>query len=188
MSEFAAVVLAGGAARRFGGIDKMQLRVGGRTLVDRVLEAVADAAPVVVVGPSRPVSVPVLWTRETPPGSGPLAGLAAGLALVPESAELVAVLAGDLPLLSHRTVARMRAALLGSRAAGAVLVDPAGYPQWLTGVWRAGELRRALPEDVRDRSVRSVLGELGPLRIPASPREAADVDTPQDLSRIQRYG
>ncbi|MEH6375729.1 NTP transferase domain-containing protein, partial [Streptomyces sp. KLMMK] len=43
MTGYDAVVLAGGAARRLGGADKPTLRVGGRTLLDRVLEACADA-------------------------------------------------------------------------------------------------------------------------------------------------
>ncbi|MER5393911.1 NTP transferase domain-containing protein, partial [Saccharopolyspora sp. NPDC002686] len=48
MAEFAAVVLAGGRARRLGGVDKVLLPVGGRTLLDRTLDAVAEADPLVV--------------------------------------------------------------------------------------------------------------------------------------------
>ncbi|MFD2077450.1 molybdenum cofactor guanylyltransferase [Actinopolymorpha cephalotaxi] len=77
------IVLAGGGARRFGGTDKVLLPVGGRTMLDRVLAACVGAASVTVVGPRRPVdpSLPVRprWTREDPPGSGPLAAVAAGL-------------------------------------------------------------------------------------------------------------
>ncbi|MGW0901366.1 NTP transferase domain-containing protein, partial [Streptomyces goshikiensis] len=38
-----AIVLAGGAARRLGGVDKPALPVGARTLLDRVLDACPDA-------------------------------------------------------------------------------------------------------------------------------------------------
>ncbi|NJP68904.1 NTP transferase domain-containing protein, partial [Streptomyces spiramenti] len=38
-APFDAVVLAGGAGRRLGGADKAAVRVGGRTLLDRVLTA-----------------------------------------------------------------------------------------------------------------------------------------------------
>ncbi|WP_438949006.1 NTP transferase domain-containing protein, partial [Streptomyces harbinensis] len=36
---FDAIVLAGGAARRLGGADKAAVTVGGRPLLDRVLDA-----------------------------------------------------------------------------------------------------------------------------------------------------
>lgn len=36
--------------------------------------------PIVVVGPRRELITPVRWTREEPPGAGPVAGLQAGLA------------------------------------------------------------------------------------------------------------
>ena len=45
------MILAGGAGRRLGGIDKALSRSTGVTLLDRVLGAVSGAARVVVVGP-----------------------------------------------------------------------------------------------------------------------------------------
>ncbi|MEE4545309.1 NTP transferase domain-containing protein [Streptomyces sp. V4-01] len=81
--SYDAVVLAGGAARRLGGADKPALPVGGRMLLDRVLAACPGARATVVVGPRRPTSRPVRWTREDPAGGGPLPALAAGLAALP---------------------------------------------------------------------------------------------------------
>lgn len=100
-----AVVLAGGAASRLGGADKPAVRVGGRSLLDRVLDAVADAGTVVVVGPRRPTRHEVRWVREVPPGAGPVPALMAGLTQV--DAEVVAVLAADLPFLDAPTVRRL---------------------------------------------------------------------------------
>ncbi|GAA2792592.1 molybdenum cofactor guanylyltransferase [Saccharopolyspora taberi] len=178
---FAAVVLAGGAARRLGGVDKLRLPVGDRSLLERTLDAVAGADPVVVVGPRREVAHRVAWTREDPPGGGPLAGLSAGLAALSADVELVAVLAADHPHLTPGTVSRLLAAV--GPAQGAVLVDADGVPQWLVGVWRGQALRAAMPADVRDRSVRGVLGALAPVQLPAVGAEASDVDTPDDLRR-----
>jgi len=45
MTEFDAVVLAGGAGRRLGGVDKALVEVGGQDLLTRVLGAVAGAQP-----------------------------------------------------------------------------------------------------------------------------------------------
>ncbi|MFD6552737.1 molybdenum cofactor guanylyltransferase, partial [Streptomyces sp. NPDC058398] len=100
-----AVVLAGGAARRLGGEDKPGVRVGGRTLLDRVLAACADATRTVVVAGPRPTARPVEWAREDPPGGGPLAALDAGLRHT--AAPYVLVLSADLPFLEEKTVRRL---------------------------------------------------------------------------------
>lgn len=172
---WAAVVLSGGRGSRLGGVDKSALRVAGRTLLDHALGAVRGAARVVVVGPPHDAEG-VTWAREDPPGGGPVAGLAAGLAHVSE--EFVAVLAVDQPGLTASTVDRLRLAASGG---GAVLVDETGREQWLAGVWRTAALRAALPADPRGASMRSVLGPLAPTPVPALPGEARDVDTPDDL-------
>lgn len=182
---FAAVILAGGRARRLGGVDKMALTVDGRTLLDRSLAAVADADPVVIVGPRREVTAAVHWTREDPPGAGPLAGLAAGLAALPEdlgAEHQVAVLAGDLLGVLPDTVARLRTALAArADAGGALLVDDAGFRQWMHGVWRLGVLREQVSAASAGAPLREVLGRLPLVEVPARGDEAADVDTPDDL-------
>ena len=78
-APFDAIILAGGAGRRLGGRDKSALTVAGRPLLSRVLQAVIRARRVVVVGQ---VEVPdgVGQVSEDPPGGGPVAGIAAGLA------------------------------------------------------------------------------------------------------------
>lgn len=174
--SWSAVVLAGGRGSRLGGVDKAAVVVGGRTLLDRVLDAVAAARQVVVVGPGKDVPG-VTWAREDPPGGGPVAGLAAGLAHV--GTDLVVLLAVDQPGITGSTVDRLLAAVGDT---GAVLVDDDGRAQWLTGAWRVDRLRNALPADPRDASVRSVLGPLDPARVAARPAETCDVDSPHDLA------
>lgn len=185
-ADFAAVVLAGGSARRLGGVDKVLLPIEGRTLLDRTLDAVADADPVVVVGPPRTTAKSVEWTSEDPPGGGPLAGVHAGLLEVPAPIRLVAVLAGDHPHLTSATISRLLQALRAApEASGAVLADGGGNPQWLVGVWRTAALRASMPAEVRNGSIRSVFAPLAPIRVPAAGAEASDVDTPEDLRRAR---
>ncbi|MFD5830561.1 molybdenum cofactor guanylyltransferase [Lentzea sp. NPDC060358] len=171
---YGAIILTGGRGERLGGVDKAALSFREATLLDHVLSVVDDAATKVVVGPRKDVPG-VLWAREDPPGGGPLAGLAAGLAEITE--EWVAVLAVDQPGLTRDTIARLRAA-----GANAVLADD--RPQWLIGVWRVADLREALPEDPRDQPLRKTLRTLAPVEVPASPGEARDVDTPSDLDTL----
>ncbi|TVT54126.1 molybdenum cofactor guanylyltransferase [Amycolatopsis rhizosphaerae] len=188
MPALAGIVLAGGAARRLSGVDKPMLEVGGLPLLHRAVGALAAASPVVVVGPRRPGLPAVRWTREEPPGGGPLAALAAGLAVLPETeeTELVAVLAGDLAAITASTVDRLMAAV-GDGSGGAVLVDGEGRRQWLIGVWRAAGLRAVLPARPENASLRGVLGALDIVGVPEKPGESADVDTPEDL-RATRAG
>ncbi|ANN17584.1 molybdopterin-guanine dinucleotide biosynthesis protein MobA [Amycolatopsis orientalis] len=177
---YAGIVLAGGAARRLSGVDKPALPVGGKPLMARALAALADADPVIVVGPERPGFGGVRWTREASPGAGPVAALAAGLAMVPT--EIVVVLAGDLAGVRRSTVDRLTAAL--GTAPGAVLVDSSGERQWLLGAWRAEALRSALPERVENASLRRTLGGLEIVEVPEEPGESDDIDTPEDLDRF----
>lgn len=96
-----AVILMGGRAERLGGGVKGDLRVGGRTLLERVVDAAASAAAreIVVVGEAgRSVLPPeVRVVREEPPFSGPAAAIAAGLRALGSDAEAVLLLAGDQP-------------------------------------------------------------------------------------------
>lgn len=169
MGTYAAVVLAGGAARRMGGVDKPALPVGGRPMRDRVLAAVSDATPKVLVGAADTVPEGVRVTREDPPGGGPVAAAAAGLALLGPDTEVVALLAADLPLLTrtaigdllnhldretpdaepaHGGLAPMPPAHGGlggeRRPDGACFVDGDGRRQSLCGVWRVAALRAGL--------------------------------------------
>ncbi|MFC8046039.1 NTP transferase domain-containing protein [Nocardia sp. NPDC057353] len=139
-----AVVLAGGRASRMGGVDKPGIVVGGRSLLAAALAAVAGCARVAVVGPDRAELGPeILQTREQPPGAGPVAALAAGLAaLGADPAPLVVVLAADLPFLTADTVHRLIAQLGAADAAFAA--DRDGRPQYLIGVWRRRALDAAL--------------------------------------------
>jgi len=136
-----AIVLAGGAARRLDGADKPGLDVRGVPLLDRVLAAVADADRVVVVGPRRDTRTPVEWCREEPPGSGPVAAIAAALPRVAQP--VVVLLAADLPWIGP-AVPVLRSALDDPDVDAAVLTDADGRRNFLAAAWRTAELHIAL--------------------------------------------
>ncbi|MEV6717062.1 molybdenum cofactor guanylyltransferase [Lentzea sp. NPDC051208] len=171
---YAVIILTGGKGERLGGVDKAALSYRDATLLDHVLSVVDDAAQKVVVGPEKDLPG-VVWAREDPPGGGPLAGLAAGLAKITE--DWVVVLAVDQPGLTRDTIARLRAA-----GRNAVLKDD--RVQWLIGCWNTADLRRALPEDPRNLPLRKTLLRLDPVEVSALPGEARDVDTPADLDTL----
>lgn len=191
---YAAIVLAGGAGKRLGGPAKPILEVGGRPMLHRVLDAVADASPQIVVGPPElPLPPHVLYTQEQPPGGGPAAATAAGLARLPAHSAFVALLAADLPLFTTEAAGRLRRAANGTEVDGAVFVDDTGRLQWLCGVWRTSALRArlaALGSDPAGTSLRALLGELriAQVSVPApDPPPWFDCDTRADLRHAERW-
>jgi molybdopterin-guanine dinucleotide biosynthesis protein A len=205
---FDAIVLAGGAARRLGGADKPGLSVGGRALLDRVLDACREASATVVVGGRRATARPVTWAREQPPGGGPLAALDAGLRY--SGADRVLVLSADLPFLGPDTVRTLLAGLGPGAPGGAdgradggpegvLLVDPEGRDQPLVAAYRAEPLRRELALIATEHGtlsglpLRLLTAELDLVRAPAAaPLSAFDCDTWEDLAaaraRIREHG
>lgn len=170
---------------RFGGGDKTAAPIGDSTVLGRVVADLPAAWEVVVVGQPRPVPREVTWTREHPPGGGPLAGIAAGVAALDERVDVVAVLAGDQPF-AGSTAPRL-VAELGSRpdvdVAAARQAD--GRAQLLLAAYRAPALRAALTGDVHDRGVHRALSHLTTAAVDVADGSTLDVDTPADLQRAR---
>jgi len=185
---YAAIVLAGGSGRRLGGRDKPALELTGRRLLDRVLDAVADAGQRIVVGPAMSVPPGVTIVREQPPGGGPVAALAAAMAAV--TADRTVLLAADLPFLSTEVVAALLMAA-GDRD-GAMLVDDGGRDQLLLGAWSTAALRRGLTDVpvVEGAALRPLLARLDAARVPwqvsaGTPPPWWDCDSVEDLRQAR---
>jgi molybdopterin-guanine dinucleotide biosynthesis protein A len=177
--RFDAVVLAGGRARRLSGADKATIDIGGRTLLERVLAAVNDARTVVVVGPRRTDDVPgILWVEEHPSGAGPVHALAAGLQEV--DADLVAVVAVDLPFVTPAVIRRLRDAARGRD--GALAIDAEGRDQLMLGVYRTTSLhgRIAALEETTGASMKELIDGLDVARVDEA-ASAFDCDTADDV-------
>jgi molybdenum cofactor guanylyltransferase len=180
---YAAVVLAGGRGRRLGGATKPMTVVGGQPMLYRVLGAVADAEPRIVVGPAGlPVPNGVRLVAES--GGGPVAGLAAGLSTGDEATTVL--LAADLPLLTGESVRTLRAAL--STVDGAVYADDAGRRQILCGVWRTEALRRRLARigDPAGKRLRDLLDGLAVTEVHSDGKPWYDCDSPEDVANAER--
>jgi molybdopterin-guanine dinucleotide biosynthesis protein A len=179
---FDAVILAGGASRRMGGIDKASIDVGGKSLLDRAVDAVAAADRVVAVGPQRRTAPRLLWTQEQPPGGGPVAALARGLTGVTN--EVTVVLAVDQPFVDRATVTTLVEAI--GDGEGAILVDSAGTDQPLVGAYRTGALRAAFETlgGAPGGSMRGLVARLALTRLESD--GARDCDTWEDVAAARR--
>lgn len=195
---FDAIVLAGGAGRRLEGAVKPELVLGGRALVDHALAAVSGARRRVLVAPPALARPGVPTTLEDPPLGGPVAGIAAGLALLAAppadvadvpvaagAADVVVVLACDVPR-AGSVVPALVAAASAPGTDGARLVDAEGAPQHLVAAYRTDALRTALASlaEVRGASVRRLVTGLHLRDVPDPGGAGEDVDTWADARRV----
>lgn len=182
---FDALVLAGGQGSRMGHVSKADLDINGERLLDIVLRATAGAATTVVIGA---VDVPdgVLLAREEPAGTGPAAGLLAGLDAVESPAAWTLALACDLPD-APSAVERLFSAVdtAPTNADGLCLRDAGGELQHLAALYRTAALRRAFDVwgDPANRSVRGVMASLALLPVDPGDASVEDLDTPEQLAR-----
>ncbi|MEV0297897.1 NTP transferase domain-containing protein [Nocardia sp. NPDC050710] len=186
MTATDAIVLAGGRASRMGGIDKPAIVIGGRSMLDSALAAVAACARTVVVGPHRPELNPrVLQVREVPPGAGPVAAIEAGLrALSADAAPLVVVLAADMPFLTEAAIAKLLRHEAETGADAVFAADESGRPQYLIGVWRRTALVAAL--DSLDTLINQPMKALIPAdTVMVGVSGVADVDTHDEVRRAR---
>ena len=189
-----AVVLAGGASQRFGP-DKLAEEVEGHPLLDQVLASLPDRMTVVVVGPVREVGRRVIFTSEDPPGSGPAAGLVAGVRrAITASADLIVVLPADAPL-GGQAARTLLGRLEDEPSADAVVgVDAQGREQPLQLALRpaAAEalVAAAGPSGAAGVSARRLLDALRPGLVfhELAPAELWDIDTPDQLQAWQLRG
>lgn len=177
---WSAVVLAGGRGTRLGGVAKAGIEVGGRTLLARSLDALGDAAEVVVVGDPVPTQRPVTFVRESPAYGGPAAALLTGVDALLKPTAYVAVAAVDMPYLTGGTWRRLVTAAVGRD--GSALVGPDGRRQ-LAVVVATTPLLRTRPDHERqhDLPLWRLLAPLELVEVSAVGGEHRDIDTWADL-------
>ncbi len=193
MRNVAAAIIAGGPARRLGGVTKSLIEIGGRAVADRQLEVLRPIfARVFAVAndpaPWRARGVEVVADRVA--GAGPLAGLAAALAAAGD-VEAVVCLAGDLPFLSPALLTALR-----ERApeAEALAPRPAGRAEPLCARY-AVRLRAAVEARLADGrlALHALLGEVATVWLDDGELAALDpeglsfvnLNSPHDLRRAE---
>jgi molybdopterin-guanine dinucleotide biosynthesis protein A len=184
-----AIVLAGGRSSRFGA-DKLAADLGGRSVLERTIEAVGSVAGEVLVIGRRGRVPGVTYVADDRPFEGPLAGLAAGLRRA--SGTLVIAVAGDMPSIEP-AVLRLLVGRLD--AAAAAVLDEAGVrrPLPIAAKREAALVAAEAALAGGERSLRSLLDRLETASVPEgewrsvdpSADSLADIDTPADLERLR---
>jgi molybdopterin-guanine dinucleotide biosynthesis protein A len=192
------VVLAGGLARRMGGGDKARLRIGGRTILERVLARLKPQCAALILNangdPARFADTGLAVVPDSVPDfAGPLAGILAGLDWAareaPDVADIVSV-PGDCPFLPEDLVARLSAA----RTREAAPLACARSGEWrhpVVGLWPValrGDLRQALvAEGMRKIEAWTARHGVAVADWPAVPVDPFfNINTPDDAAEAER--
>lgn len=168
------------------GADKATLVVRGERLCDRAARLLLEvASPVIEVGPGR-TSLPSV--DDGPERNGPLAAVAAGARALPVGLPAI-VLAVDMPAV---TAPLLRALADHPSSASVVPLDASAHLQPLCARYSAAALAAA-PRLVAEgrRAMKALLDadryttvEAAIWRPLAGPAPFADIDTPEDLARV----
>jgi molybdopterin-guanine dinucleotide biosynthesis protein A len=197
-SQTLGLVLAGGLARRMGGGDKPRTRIGGVTILSRVLERMKPQCTRLIINangdPARfaDTGLPVI-ADDVPDFAGPLAGILAGLDWAAAHAteiDYIASVPGDCPFLPHDVVTRLHQARLTQHAPLAC----ARSGEWrhpVVGLWPVA-LRSDLREAVTEEGLRKIENWTARHGVALAdwPAEPVDpffnVNTPEDVAAAER--
>jgi len=190
------LILAGGLARRMGGGDKARIRIGGVTILGRVLACLQPQCDRIIINangdPGRfaDTGLPVV-PDSVPDFAGPLAGILAGLdwaaAHASDVTDVVSV-PGDCPFLPVDLVERLEVA----RAKAKLPLACARSGDWrhpVVGLWPVrlrDDLRRALAEDLHKIEVFTARHGVAIADWPAKPIDPFfNVNTPEDVVQAE---
>jgi len=203
-----AIILAGGAGSRLGGVAKPLVRLDGETFLTRVIRAVAPAVEEIIVvaaagqdlglpavmDPPLEPAVPVRVIRDSAVAAGPLAALADGLRAVADSHPArVFVVSCDVPRLSTAVARLVLDSLAEWPDAEWVVPEVGGYPQVLVSALRPrmlGAIDAHLAAGCHDlrglfaRATVRTIAEATLRRVDPALESFRDVDTPDDLAEI----
>jgi len=191
------LILAGGLARRMGGGDKARIRIGGKTILQRVLDCITPQCVVVIINangnPARfaDTHLPVV-ADSVPDFAGPLAGVLAGLdwaAAHAKQCEWIVSAPGDCPFLPKDLVTRLHAARLAAGLSLACARSGARcHP--VVALWPVAlreDLRHALIDDgLRKIEIWTAHYSVAIADWPAEPIDPFfNVNTPDDAARAE---
>jgi molybdopterin-guanine dinucleotide biosynthesis protein A len=189
------VLLAGGLARRMGGGDKPLRTIGGRTILELVIERMRPQVAALVLNangdPARFAAYGLPMVSDSVLGNpGPLAGVLAGLDWAAEhrpDCQTIVSVATDAPFLPADLVARM-AAQVRAESADLACAASGGQAHPVIGLWPVrlrDDLRRALiDEGIRKVDVWTARYRLATVAFADRPVDPFfNANRPEDLDR-----
>jgi molybdopterin-guanine dinucleotide biosynthesis protein A len=198
MTAPACVILAGGLARRMGGGDKPLKTIGGKTILDRVIECVTPQTGAVVLNANGDPARFAQWKLPVVADSiegfaGPLAGVLAGMDWAAEhapQAQFLLSVAADCPFLPNDLVARLESAREAGDADFAV-AHSGDQAHPVIALWRIAlrdDLRHALVnENMRKIDRWTARYKMASADWPVEPVDPFfNANTPEDVEMAER--
>ena len=191
------LLLAGGQSRRMGGGDKCLMRLGGKTLLQRILDTAMPQVGPLVLNTNSDLALFGAYELPVAPDvidgfAGPLAGVLTGLewaqANAPEC-DWVASFACDAPFAPADLVARLVAAVM-DQDADMACANSGGRDHPVFALWPvrlADDLRKAVVnEELRKVDVWTARYRLGRANWGIDPVDPfLNVNRPEDLARAE---
>ncbi len=197
--EIAAILLAAGSSRRFGGADKMLADIDGRPLVAWAARAIPRDIVGTIVAVTRREddkrraaldALGVVHTLSMEADAGQGRSIAAGIGALPAACRGALVVPGDMPGLRPALFRKLVAEFIACE--GRCIVFPTIAGQLRPPVLWPRDMFPLLAALDGDAGGKAIAGRHRPRTrgIPVDPRDAAmldDVDTPEDLERIAAF-
>jgi molybdopterin-guanine dinucleotide biosynthesis protein A len=105
-NRISGVILAGGTNKRFGGITKANVVIGGKTIISRMISTISDLFDEIIIVTNNPIEFKDLTQYKIVQDlflkAGPLGGIHA--ALNASSEDAIFVFAGDMPFLDKEII------------------------------------------------------------------------------------
>jgi molybdenum cofactor guanylyltransferase len=191
-NRISGVILAGGSNKRFGGITKANVVIGGISIISRILSTVSDLFDEIIIVTNKPEEfrefIQYRIVKDLFQKAGPLGGIHA--ALKASSEDAIFVFAGDMPFLNKEIISD-QINEFNKREPDVFIPKVDQFIEPLHAIYRKSvlnNLERFLSEG-KSRAVRDFLNEVnvGYLQMTKNEKTEiafANINSPSDLAKI----
>jgi len=192
VNRISGVILAGGSNKRFGGIDKANVVIDGKTIISRIISTISDLFVEIIIVTNKPEEfqefIQYKIVKDQYLKAGPLGGIHA--ALKASSEDAIFIFAGDMPFLDKEIISD-QINEFNKRGHDVFIPKVDQFVEPLHAIYRKSalnHLEKFLLEG-KSRAVRDFLSEVnvGYFQLPKTEKTKlafANINSPSDLNKI----
>jgi molybdopterin-guanine dinucleotide biosynthesis protein A len=191
-NRISGVILAGGSNKRFGGINKANVVIDGKTIISRIISTISDLFVEIIIVTNKPEEfqefIQYKIVKDQYLKAGPLGGIHA--ALKASSEDAIFIFAGDMPFLDKEIISD-QINEFNKRGHDVFIPKVDQFVEPLHAIYRKSalnHLEKFLLEG-KSRAVRDFLSEVnvGYFQLPKTEKTKlafANINSPSDLNKI----